>query len=1326
MSRSKKVIIIAAVVLIAALLIGAVAWLLTRDGQEPGTEPGTKPSTQSGTQPTTQSGPEHVHSYGQAEVLTAATCVEDGICVSRCACGAELLTVQKAAGHAMGQWTTETEATCLVPGVMSAVCETCGQKETKSIACTKHDYRLQEPAEGETAEKDRYLCTICADQFTVDPINQVNVLAGRHFADCEPTFSFKIYCEQDAAYICEHLTIVDAYYQNSADAKPIAYNLQSGLGAWWTVTPVNAYTPGNLYIASRSGEVFFENFGVQDLTFAIKREESKQMELSQDVIFLQTLEHEDPGYYPYTLEYSEATNTYWLSLNKLGALAVGDTICVGNAQSLEDVIRQDEETDVFGRIKKIEYSQTGGNYLLLLEAPDLTELFSVLDVYSSDMLPPDSVQMSGQAQLTAQATQILYQSEDFAKFICAAHSTTASYLSSRGLGTSLASLKDFLSQIEITDEGTVVPYLTEDGYITGKIVLNGSIEIPVTMTADPESEQVGSITIYFNAFIELNSLKVTLQIQKYGTELEIPDSEIEDAEEIAKMLVGVNQQITTGFTFGVEMNLDWSLTAKPYVLNTKSGTYHFKSCKHVAAVQDPSQLQKLSAEELFTLIAEEKIDTSKECKTCRPIGSMLADHYILNTESKLVHLPSCSHLKAAKKAPLQVSELPFGNILAMGYTECQDCAPSSRYTNSFSEQLLDKMKYEDMGDSLAQFKELADDLANDSGASEMEIATIPFTITGVDVIELKLAVYFDFHLEATMEYQYTLQMNSHYGIYLTQDGFDTYSDTTTVTTENNVSLTGKARVDVGVIAGINLHLKGIEEFCFVELDAKVGLYAQIQGALRHDFLNSFNSYTAAYFEAGVHCDLIGSAKLAVWEERDHSFVPADLRDIPLLRYGYEKVYYNFDQMPEVLQLNTIYYNLEDANLLNVKYFDVIRMEEGTDTLSINGISGKYTVDFKLKSGTNCSISSGFILVNTPEEAFEDELTVTVTGHDQWGKYRKGNTKYNVGSYTVKIVYDPLKNTISLPDDAVQYGDHYYRLFRLEGVTSYAEAKAYCESLGGYPCTVTSEEENTFVAGYLQRNGAPSQIAFGMVYDAEQGVWTWDNGEELLYTDWAGETYVTGTHAALSVDGSGYSWTAADFSYAQQEGILVLCEWGAYENADDQTPEERLDAVNGHYRGWYTAPQGITAGTIGIHRTNALLEDQQMLQLYANWATNCSKDSTGVPSKVYTTADIVSVLEKHTDEYVVMFMFGPLRENPGVEDGLYTMTIAYDEATDTYHLNGSAWIQRDTYIFVDFKNVRLSGENLLGDAYGQYVEFFWTKYGKVGTVSLARFDPMQDS
>ena len=138
-----------------------------------------------------------------------------------------------------------------------------------------------------------------------------------------------------------------------------------------------------------------------------------------------------------------------------------------------------------------------------------------------------------------------------------------------------------------------------------------------------------------------------------------------------------------------------------------------------------------------------------------------------------------------------------------------------------------------------------------------------------------------------------------------------------------------------------------------------------------------------------------------------------------------------------------------------------------------------------------------------------------------------------------------KSTLSdadIPDDAVEYNGHYYYLFDVDEVTSGAEAIAYCESLGGYLASITTEEEDAFLYAYITSLGYTSAY-FGLTDQDEEGTWVWVSGETVDYTNWAsGEPNGQNSSEDFAMYYYKYSdgsWNDGDFRGSIQN---FLCEW----------------------------------------------------------------------------------------------------------------------------------------------------------------------------------------
>lgn len=82
-----------------------------------------------------------------------------------------------------------------------------------------------------------------------------------------------------------------------------------------------------------------------------------------------------------------------------------------------------------------------------------------------------------------------------------------------------------------------------------------------------------------------------------------------------------------------------------------------------------------------------------------------------------------------------------------------------------------------------------------------------------------------------------------------------------------------------------------------------------------------------------------------------------------------------------------------------------------------------------------------------------------------------------------------------PDDAVEFGGHWYRLTEAE--VGGAEAKALCEDLQGYLACVESEAEDDF----LFTLAGTARPYIGLNNEDDANVWVWVNGSPVTYTNW---------------------------------------------------------------------------------------------------------------------------------------------------------------------------------------------------------------------------------
>lgn len=140
--------------------------------------------------------------------------------------------------------------------------------------------------------------------------------------------------------------------------------------------------------------------------------------------------------------------------------------------------------------------------------------------------------------------------------------------------------------------------------------------------------------------------------------------------------------------------------------------------------------------------------------------------------------------------------------------------------------------------------------------------------------------------------------------------------------------------------------------------------------------------------------------------------------------------------------------------------------------------------------------------------------------------------------------------VSIPDDAVEFNGHYYKVYNERSVTTYAQAKTFCKNLGGYLATISSAEENTFLYAYIKSVGFLSAY-FGFTDEDKDGKWEWVNGETSDYSNWAnGEPgnyrIYDECFAMFYFKFKNGQWNSGDFGYKTDasDGTprAFICEW----------------------------------------------------------------------------------------------------------------------------------------------------------------------------------------
>jgi len=150
---------------------------------------------------------------------------------------------------------------------------------------------------------------------------------------------------------------------------------------------------------------------------------------------------------------------------------------------------------------------------------------------------------------------------------------------------------------------------------------------------------------------------------------------------------------------------------------------------------------------------------------------------------------------------------------------------------------------------------------------------------------------------------------------------------------------------------------------------------------------------------------------------------------------------------------------------------------------------------------------------------------------------------NIGNATERLIertgYTTAKDWVAKMD----YNGHTYALF--DNGKDWHEARAFCQSLGGYLASITSKKENSVLYNFVSELGY-SDVCFGLSDEVIDYFWKWESGEAYKYNRWHyGEPNHEGGYEHYGM----YYHKFPDGTWNDGDGGICpfLCEWNRIVN-----------------------------------------------------------------------------------------------------------------------------------------------------------------------------------
>ena len=910
------------------------------------------------------------------------TCISDGYTKYECEiCGRIKITDYKLAeGHSFGNWIVSKQNTCLEEGLETRSCNNCQEKQIRIVEKKNHDYVLiKEQVLSSTSE---YECNNCGHKIVTSSKNDVNNLTNSEiYVDENFTFDV-VYNGTDEKDLKNNIIILDICLMGSEYEKnPEAwekYDIKKQDGNVWTIIPNITSDNNGTFVVTLKNDLTFKDYYGNTLTYTFEGEEKEVIEYNEDIKFLLNLEKINPGYYPYFITTNDTTDYIYLTIQSIDDLNIGDILYVGPATSISTIFDYDEEC-IIGKINEI-YQNEIEEYIVVLEAPELDEVFNELDVHAVENVDFEEFK-NLEENISDEALVSFSQSEDFLKFLLSANKTSQDY--AKTLSLSAAPINEDTISEEVKIERPKVKFSKN----TITITIEGKYSNPINST---NGNEIGSFEIGFKAVAELGfDISADIKIKyKWGF---IPTG-------VKYFDVKLKQSDKFTFDFDVSFNIDYDkedAEHPTFLYIETTGKIHSGDCVFLDRIDDiefieikPEELMKYAEDPFYSV-----------CYNCKPVKKLNSMVYVIDKGNNLVHANKCKHVKEISD---NNKEFYYGSKDKLkDYTFCEDCDPEQQVIVDFKELLLNNLEHSDWSDEINKIKSWATSSGqNESERKTLSLGRFNFKILPGVTAELDLDFVLKFDFKATLDYTYEQSNKNVYGVRLQNNKLKPYSTHQSSSVKEDLTVTGEVNFQTGIGAGINVSLLGLNKWVNVGMTIEMGVNIEFDGIAHIEKEDGESKeYAGIYADGHLYIDVDASYKLF----KDKGSVSIYSTKFQVFKYGYDKAYYNYVNELEDINISTKEYQIDLNSLLEVYYYDIQNQKTKEEVLSLN--SELYTITFEFENGTYCEYQNGKIIIkNNAPTAFKDKLIIKVKGNTSWKNYVKGSAAVYLDALEIDINY----------------------------------------------------------------------------------------------------------------------------------------------------------------------------------------------------------------------------------------------------------------------------------------------------------------------------------
>lgn len=313
-----------------------------------------------------------------------------------------------------------------------------------------------------------------------------------------------------------------------------------------------------------------------------------------------------------------------------------------------------------------------------------------------------------------------------------------------------------------------------------------------------------------------------------------------------------------------------------------------------------------------------------------------------------------------------------------------------------------------------------------SAETRIKIAKLPDTTFCGFSFGLDLDIIIDIDANASIEFSSTSTGYVEYGVRSGKGGRPDFYQYSKCTAKGSaLTVSGKAGIKAGMNVKAFIALAGLENIASVDLEALVGVYANIAGCA---------SINEGYYAARLDCGFFAELELYYNLFSSEDEIKVERQNFSVINQGFDSAIIGYAYAKDIEAGKTVSLYHNQTKLSDFKLLKLVLLDINSFTVTESDIDYKsddYTISVKFGSGKYLSYKTQngkLVVANDAPAYFKDTITITLKpANSKWGDYKDGAIYVSVPTITVNVEFGNEDKYYESIDNDIQ--KEFRRLYR---------------------------------------------------------------------------------------------------------------------------------------------------------------------------------------------------------------------------------------------------------------------------------------------------------